>query len=113
MDKTFTPPKMCSVLGPSCAKIVGSSSTHQPLPMDQPTTPQALPFARTCSGKICHVVSKAHCHQASRIQERTSAGYNQGTVNHVAPKIAVYKYTKNTAAPPTCSLVAPVAFAVA
>ena len=27
--------------------------THQPLPMDQPTTPHALPFARTCSGKIC------------------------------------------------------------
>lgn len=27
--------------------------THHPFPIDQPTTPQALPFARICSGKIC------------------------------------------------------------
>jgi hypothetical protein len=38
--------------------------------MDHPTTPKAFPLARTANGKI-------------------SAGYNQGTVNQVAPKVAV------------------------
>ena len=42
-----------------------------PFPILHPTTPQELPLARTWIGKI-------------------SAGYNQGTVNHVAPKTNVY-----------------------
>ena len=50
--------------------MMGSRSVHQPLPMDQPTTPHALPLARTSRGKI-------------------SAGYSQGTVSQVAPKVAV------------------------
>jgi len=33
---------------------------------------------------------------------RTSVGYTQGIVSQVAPKIAVYKNTKNAAAPPYC-----------
>ena len=53
-----------------CEVITSHVLTHQPLPIDQPTTPQALPLARTWRGKI-------------------SAGYNHGTVSHVAPKIAV------------------------
>lgn len=55
--------------------------TSHPLPMAQPTTPQALPFARTARGKI-------------------SAGYNSGTVNHVAPKMAVKMKTMDAAAIP-------------
>jgi hypothetical protein len=49
--------------------------------MLQPTTPQAFPFARTASGKI-------------------SAGYSQGTVNHVAPKTAVKMKTIDAAPAP-------------
>lgn len=56
--------------------------TVHPLPIDQPTTPHALPRARTFNGKI-------------------SAGYSHGTVNHVAPKMAVNKKTKKMAPPPT------------
>ena len=67
--------------------------TVQPLPMDQPTTPQALPRARTSSGKI-------------------SAGYSHGTVNHVAPKMAVKRNTKNMAPPPTPEVLVPLAFAL-
>ena len=55
--------------------------TNQPLPMLHPTTPHALPLARISSGKI-------------------SAGYSHGTVNHVAPKMAVKRKTKKVAAIP-------------
>ena len=55
--------------------------TNQPLPMLHPTTPHALPFARISSGKI-------------------SAGYSHGTVNQVAPKMAVNRKTKKVAAIP-------------
>ena len=46
-----------------------------------PTTPKALPFARTSRGKI-------------------SAGYSHGTVSHVAPNTNVKMYTKLAAAAP-------------
>lgn len=49
--------------------------------MGQPTTPHALPLARTSRGNI-------------------SAGYSHGTVSQVAPKIAVNRNTKNMAAAP-------------
>ena len=50
--------------------MTGQRRVSQPFPIDQPTTPQAFPFARTSRGKI-------------------SAGYNHGTVSQVAPKVAV------------------------
>ena len=60
---------------------VTEKRTSQPLPMLHPTTPHALPFARISSGKI-------------------SAGYSHGTVNQVAPKMAVNRKTKKVAAIP-------------
>ena len=70
----------------------GSHTVH-PLPIDQPTTPQALPRARTSNGKI-------------------SAGYSHGTVNHVAPKMAVNKNTKKMAPPPTPEVLVPLFLAL-
>ena len=58
-----------------------TGNTNQPLPLLQPTTPRALPFARISSGKI-------------------SAGYSQGTVDQVAPIMAVNKETKKVGAIP-------------
>ena len=58
--------------------MTGRRSVNQPLPIDQPTTPQALPLARTSKGKI-------------------SAGYNHGTVSHVAPNVAVKRKIMATA----------------
>ena len=55
--------------------------TVHPLPTLQPTTPQALPLARTWRGKI-------------------SAGYSQGMVSHVAPKPALKTKVKVAAAAP-------------
>lgn len=73
MVKTLTAPNRYSVFSFSFSKMVGSSKTwfaarqrsfiphfaasidvltHQPLPIDQPTTPQALPRALTSRGKI-------------------------------------------------------------
>lgn len=49
--------------------------------MLHPTTPQALPRARTASGKI-------------------SAGYTQGTVSHVAPNVEVKMKIIEAAAAP-------------
>ena len=49
--------------------------------MLHPTTPHALPLARISSGNI-------------------SAGYSHGTVNQVAPKMAVNRNTKKVAAIP-------------
>ncbi len=56
-----------------------SNHTSHPFPILHPTTPHAFPLARISSGKI-------------------SAGYSHGTVNHVAPKMAVNRKTKNVAA---------------
>lgn len=50
--------------------MTGQRRVSQPFPTDHPTTPHALPLARTSNGKI-------------------SAGYNHGTVSQVAPKVAV------------------------
>lgn len=61
--------------------------TSQPFPILQPTTPQALPRARTAKGKI-------------------SAGYSQGTVSHVAPKTEVKIKTMEAAAAPYCDALA-------
>ena len=112
IESTLTPPKIYNVFSFKRAKIVGSSSTHQPFPIDQPTTPQALPLARHWRGNICSR------QQGFRVCESiaargTSAGYSHGTVSHVAPNIMVYKYTKKTAAPPTWVLADPVACWVA
>lgn len=52
-----------------------------PLPIDQPTTDHAPPFARTLRGKI-------------------SAGYNDGVVSQVAPNVAVYKNVNAATAAP-------------
>jgi hypothetical protein len=51
------------------------------LPILQPTTPQALPRARTARGKI-------------------SAGYSHGTVSQVAPKVEVKMKIIEAAAAP-------------
>lgn len=72
---------------------VGDRRTVHPFPMDQPTTPHALPRARTSNGKI-------------------SAGYSHGTVSHVAPKMAVKRKTKNIAPPPTPEVLPPLALAL-
>jgi hypothetical protein len=55
--------------------------TSHPFPILQPTTPQAFPRARTARGKI-------------------SAGYTQGTVNQVAPKVEVKMKIIEAAAAP-------------
>ena len=60
------------------------SSGAYPLPIDQPNTPNAFPFARTSSGNV-------------------SVWYTHGIVSHVAPKMNVYENTKNAAAPPYCA----------
>lgn len=58
--------------------------TVHPFPMLQPTTPHALPLARTCKGKI-------------------SAGYSHGTVSQVAPNPAVKIKVNVAAAAPYCA----------
>lgn len=58
--------------------------TVHPFPMLHPTTPHALPLARTCKGKI-------------------SAGYSHGTVSQVAPNPAVKTKVKVAAAAPYCA----------
>lgn len=58
--------------------------TVQPLPTDHPTTPQALPLALTCNGKI-------------------SAGYSHGIVSQVAPNPMVKMKVKEAAAAPYCA----------
>jgi len=83
------------VFSPTTLNMTGQSSVSQPLPILQPTTPHALPLARTSSGKI-------------------SAGYSHGTVNQVAPKTEVKMYTNAAAAAPYAAAVesAPVALAL-
>lgn len=63
------------------SNMTGHNSVNQPFPIDHPTTPQALPLARTCNGNI-------------------SAGYSHGTVSHVAPKTDVNMKTNDAAAAP-------------
>lgn len=66
------------------AHIAKPNTDEKSSPIDQPTTPNAFPFARTSSGKV-------------------SVGYTQGIVSHVAPKMKVYMNTKSAAAPPYCA----------
>jgi hypothetical protein len=61
----------------------GRRHTNQPLPILQPTTPQAFPLALISRGKI-------------------SAGYSHGTVSQVAPKTDVKTKTMEAAAAPYC-----------
>ena len=75
-----------SVIGDKLRVRIISRLTNQPLPTDHPTTPHALPLARTSNGKI-------------------SAGYSQGTVSQVAPNVKVKMYTIATAAAPYLSAV--------
>ena len=70
MLRKLTAPKMCSVFSPIALNMIGLSSVSQPFPIDQPNTPNALPFARTSSGNV-------------------SVGYTHGIVSHVAPKMKV------------------------
>jgi hypothetical protein len=44
--------KMNSVYSESALNMIGHRSVSQPFPIDQPTTPQALPFVRMFNGKI-------------------------------------------------------------
>jgi hypothetical protein len=44
--------KMKSVYSDTASNMTGHRRVSQPLPMDQPTTPQALPFVRMLRGKI-------------------------------------------------------------
>jgi hypothetical protein len=50
--RTLHAANMKSVYSDTALNMTGHNRVSQPLPMDQPTTPQALPLVRMLRGKI-------------------------------------------------------------